>query len=256
MGRPRKFTDEQFKRTYNQTESTNDLAAALGITSVSAYKHLRRLGLTSKTPEGRPDLRSFDDEQLAAAHSKSESYVQVAAALGCSPQTARKHAERLGLKTFGHRGIDMAKALKIFNEYQAEVTVRELARTHETTASVIRTAFDRAINQIWYSNVTKQASKNLPVPDCHGQIKLFNLFSKHPRSVGHSADQLVEFTGLSKAVVERYLRAMHNARIQHTSTPPSQSPADSADDTHTPNTGLELITDTYADTEEPDDRIT
>lgn len=53
MARPRSFTDEEFQAAYAQAEDMQDLAARLGVSSVSAYKHCKRLNLS---PVGSNDI--------------------------------------------------------------------------------------------------------------------------------------------------------------------------------------------------------
>lgn len=204
MGRPRRFTDAELLVSYNKTQSTHELAEVLGISTVSAYKHLRRLRLNPKTLGGRPDLRSFDDAAFRQAYAKSSSFAEVAVSLGCTQQTARKHAKRLGLNTFGHRP-DIAGAIKIFEQYRATVTIKEIAAAHNITPSQVRGALDRAINQVWRA---QKKTPTLPTPDCHGQIKLYHLFSKHPSAASKPLTELAQELGLKEPIVARYVARM------------------------------------------------
>ena len=88
-GRPRHFTDEEFTTWYSQAEDMAHLKQLSGVSLVSVYKHVHRLGLP---PLGTTNITK--SLEVYEAYKGKKSVYDVASELGITIPTVRNHLLR------------------------------------------------------------------------------------------------------------------------------------------------------------------
>jgi len=146
MSRPRTFTDGRFKREVRKASTVLEVATALGVSTVTVYNHLRRLGL----PPPKREIKPLDvSVELFEEYTGEMTIAKLAMKFRMSEGAVRHRLKQAAIflwKTGHMSDYPMPTAIgeiRIINELQQSP---DLINDPETLAKITRTSLSIITN--------------------------------------------------------------------------------------------------------------